>query len=92
MGVLARYVRDKARPEASMAQGYAVDEALGFCTEYFEMYPHHSRRMWDSEEELRDSGELLEGAHQRLTLSQSEVEEIHEHVITHSIHTAELFE
>lgn len=67
-----------------------MDRTLGFCTEYFDMYPHSSRRMWDSEEELRDSGELLEGAHQNVTLSQSEADEIHEHVISHSVHTAEL--
>jgi hypothetical protein len=48
MGVLIRYVRDKARPEASMAQGY---------TEYFNMYLHTTRQVWDSEEELRDFGE-----------------------------------
>lgn len=92
MGVLARYVRDKARPEASMAQGYAVDEALGFCTEYFDMYPHSTRRIWDPEEELRDSGELVEGAHHSVTLSHAELEELHDHVITHSVHTAELLQ
>ena len=43
MAVLARYVQDKARPEASMAKGYAADEVLGFCTEYFDMYPHTVR-------------------------------------------------
>jgi hypothetical protein len=42
MGVLTAYVRDKGRPEASMASGYAVDEALGFCTEYFVLYDHSS--------------------------------------------------
>ena len=29
---LKGYVRNRARPEASMAEGYAIDEALGFCT------------------------------------------------------------
>jgi hypothetical protein len=48
MGVLATYVRDKARPEASMASGYAIDEALGFCTEYLAQYEHSSRRIWDA--------------------------------------------
>ncbi len=29
---LKGYVRNKARPEGSMAKGYAIEEALGFCT------------------------------------------------------------
>lgn len=54
------------------------------------MYPHSSRRVWDSDEELGDSGELLLGAHNAVTLGRSELEQIHEHVIAHSVHTAEL--
>jgi hypothetical protein len=92
MGVLARYVRDKARPEASMAQGYVADEALGFCTEYFDMYPHTTRRVWDFEEELCDSGEVLLGAPRRVTLSPKEIEDIHEYVLSHSLLTTELFQ
>lgn len=90
MGVLAQYVRNKATPEASMASRYSVGTALSFCTEYFDMYPHSTRRMWDEEEELRDSGELLMGAHKRVTLSRSEVEDIHAYVIAHSAETEEL--
>jgi hypothetical protein len=30
------YVRQRAHPEGSMAQGYIMDEALGFCTEYMQ--------------------------------------------------------
>ena len=52
MGLLMKYVRDRSKPEASMATGYNVDEALGFCTKYFKFYPHSKRRMWDEEEEL----------------------------------------
>jgi hypothetical protein len=29
---LKSYVQNCARPEASMAEGYAIDEAFGFCT------------------------------------------------------------
>lgn len=45
MGHLAKYLCNKGKPEACMAQGYAADEALGFCTEYFDLYPHSTRRM-----------------------------------------------
>lgn len=68
MGNLAKYVRKKGRPEAGMAHGYAADEALGFCTEYFDLYPHSTRRMWDPDEELGVSGELLLGGHRNVRL------------------------
>lgn len=90
MGQLAKYVRDKARPEASMAQGYVADEALGFCTEYFDLYLHSTRRMWDPDEELGVSGELLLGGHKSVKLGRAELEQIQEHVISHNVHTAEL--
>lgn len=92
MGVLAHYVRDKARPEASMAEGYAANKVLGFCTEYFDMYPHTIRRVWDSKEELRNFREVLLDALRKVTMSQEEIEDIHEYILTHSIHTAELLE
>ena len=33
---LKEYVRNRARPEGSIAEGYVVDEALIFCSMYFE--------------------------------------------------------
>ena len=33
---LKEYVRNRARPEGSIAEGYVVDEALTFCSMYFE--------------------------------------------------------
>lgn len=35
MKKLKEYVRNKARPEGSIAEGYVVDEALTFCSMYF---------------------------------------------------------
>ncbi|XP_062085691.1 uncharacterized protein LOC133791790 [Humulus lupulus] len=35
MKKLKHYVRNKARPEGSIAEGYVVDEALTFCSMYF---------------------------------------------------------
>ena len=52
MGLLINYVHDRSKLEASMAVGYNVDKALGFCTKYFKLYPHSKRRIWDNEEEL----------------------------------------
>lgn len=33
---LKSYVRNKAQPEGSMAEGYVKDECLTFCSRYFE--------------------------------------------------------
>jgi hypothetical protein len=32
MKTLKGYVRNKVRPKRSMAEGYTIEEALGFCT------------------------------------------------------------
>ena len=91
MGTLTGYVRDRSRPEASMASGYAIDEALGFVTEFFQEYPHSERRIWDPEEEARVTGEVLMGERIGKKLTRERRQSIHEYVTTHSIHTAELF-
>jgi hypothetical protein len=33
-GTLKGYMKNKARPERSMTEGYAIEEAFGFCTKY----------------------------------------------------------
>ena len=38
-----------------------IDKSLGFCIEYFLLYKHSRRRVWDLEEEKRNNGELLMG-------------------------------
>ena len=35
IGKLKQYVRNRARPEGSIAEGYVVSEALTFCSMYF---------------------------------------------------------
>ncbi|XP_076926567.1 uncharacterized protein LOC143589798 [Bidens hawaiensis] len=34
LGHLKRYVRNKAKPEGSIAEGYVVEEAINFCSHY----------------------------------------------------------
>lgn len=36
MGVLKKYVRNHARPEASIAKGYGTEEVIEFCVEFIE--------------------------------------------------------
>jgi hypothetical protein len=62
MKTLKRYVRNMARPEASMVEGYLKDECLGFVTEYLQRFDVVHRRVWDAEEEYGDAEEVLEGA------------------------------
>jgi hypothetical protein len=49
-----RYMINKAKLEGSMAEWYASEEALGFCTEYDE-------GVWDDKEDTTMIDELLEG-------------------------------
>jgi hypothetical protein len=85
LSVLKRYVRNKARLEACMAFGFMYDEALGFCTKYFALYPHTHRHMWDANEKEVDISEVLERHVQFKRLNAMELEAIHEHVITNSV-------
>ncbi len=39
------------KPEASMAEGYIFDEALGLCTKYMESFCATRRCVWDVNEE-----------------------------------------
>jgi hypothetical protein len=47
---LKSFVRNLAKPEGSMAQGYQVEEAVGFFTKYMSTYMPTSRRVWNNQE------------------------------------------
>jgi hypothetical protein len=91
LGVLTKYVRDKSKSEACMATGYSVDESLGFCMEYFTLYPHTRHRVWDWKEEQKNEDEMTLGTATPVCLTDHEVQQIHEYVISHSVHTTELY-
>jgi hypothetical protein len=59
---LKGYVKNMARLEASMAEGYLKDECLGLVTEYLQKFDVVHQRVWDPEEEYGDVEEVLEGA------------------------------
>ena len=61
LGTLKSYVRSKAQPEASMANGYAAEEALGFCTKYLNLQTYTKRHVWENEEEQGMMGALVQG-------------------------------
>jgi hypothetical protein len=74
--VLKKYVRNKSRPEGSMATGYMY---LG------------SGRVWDMDDETCNEGEVLEGSGRRRELSDEERVAIHEFIIANSDVTSALY-
>ena len=79
--VLKKYVRNRNKPEASIATGYLYAEALGFMAEHLSIYPGW-RRIWDPEDDDRSNGEVVEGAPLRRVMPDAELRMIHEFVIS----------
>lgn len=61
LGTLKSFVRNKAHPEASMANGYAAEEALGFCAEYLSLHKHMKIHVWETVEDVSTSASVVEG-------------------------------
>ena len=59
MKTLKDYVRTFAHPEGSIAEGYRMDDTLGFCTEYMRQYQGTVHRVWDPQEEAIMTDEIL---------------------------------
>jgi hypothetical protein len=64
-----------------MVMGYVYDEALGFCTEYFLLFKHTQRMMWDPKEELENVREFLQSRARTKTLTNQKLHLIHEYVL-----------
>ncbi|KAG0571795.1 hypothetical protein KC19_VG043200 [Ceratodon purpureus] len=91
IGHLKSLVRNKARPEGSIAMGYIMEEALGFVTEHFRLYPVRARVIWEMEDDERESGEVLEDKGLKRRWPEEELIQLHEHIINHSIITESLY-
>ena len=83
LGTLKSYVQNKAHPEASMAKGYAAEEALGFCTEYLNLQDHTKRHIWESEEEEGMKASVVEGRGRVFNMSEAELLRAHKYVVMH---------
>lgn len=90
LGTLKSYVRNKTHPEASMANGYAAAEALGFCTEYLNLQAHTKRHVWETAEEQGMSGSVVAGQGRVLKMTAQGVEKAHKYVILHHERTSEM--
>lgn len=74
------YVRNMARPEGSMAEGYQFEEALGFCTEYMAGFDGSVRRVWDADEAESVEREVVEGSSKARKLNDL-CDIVHEYII-----------
>jgi hypothetical protein len=81
MKTLKGYVRNMARPEPSMAEGYLKDECLGFVTEYLQRFDVVHKRVWDVEEEYGDVEEVLEGAGKPYLITAELCDVAHQYVL-----------
>jgi hypothetical protein len=81
MKVLKKIVRTREKPEGSMSEGYSMQEAMGFCTEYMKDFKNVNRRVWDDDEDERVVGEVLEGNGRCFKLSNKERSVIHAYVL-----------
>lgn len=82
MKVLKSHVRNLARPEACMAEGYLKDECIGFVTEYLQKFEATERRVWDEDEEYGDAEEVLQGAGKAYILTPELRDVAHQYVLT----------
>ena len=81
MKVLKIFLRNKAKPEGSICEGYLMQEAIGFCTEYMKDFSNVNRRVWDDDDDQRVAGEVLEGNGRHFKLSNEERIAIHAYVL-----------
>ncbi len=59
--ILKGFVQNKTRLKGSMVEGYALEEALGFCIEYIQGFIATRKRVWDDKEDPNMIDEMLEG-------------------------------
>jgi len=58
---LKGFVKNKAKPEGSMTNGYLREESIGFLNEYLSNYTAIRKRAWDDNEEPAMYDEIMEG-------------------------------
>lgn len=91
MKTLKKHMKNTARPEASIAHGYLVDECLGFITEYMHGFKPVSRRVWDEDAEDGDEYEKTEGGDSTLALTPAMRTTAHEYMLRNNTLMAPLY-
>jgi hypothetical protein len=83
---LKGFVKNKAKPEGSMANGYLREESIGFLNEYLSEYTPTTKRAWDDKEELAMYDEILEGAKRDRGMTPEFMKLVHEFVLENTEH------
>ena len=83
---LKGYVRNFARLEGSIAQGYQTEQALGFIIEYMSKYNITTQRVWDDKEDPSMVDEILEGKGKTKSLEEGFRNAIHDFVLDNASH------
>ena len=91
MMTLKSHVKNRARPEASIAHGYLLDETMGFATSYIHGFDVVRRRVWDADPEDCAEFEVLEGAPTEVTLSRGERDSAHKYILRNNTLTAPFY-
>jgi hypothetical protein len=82
MKTLKNYVRNTARPQASVAKGYVQEECIGFVTEYLQRFDVVERQVWNADEEYGDAEEVLEGGGKPYIMSAALRDAAHKYMLT----------
>ena len=91
MMTLKNHVKTRARPEASIANGYLLDETMGFATSYMHGFDVVRRRIWDADPEDSAEFEVLEGATTDVILSRMKRDAAHRFVLRNSTLTTSYY-
>ena len=70
MKTLKDFVRQRAQPEASMAEGWLVYESMHYINEYLSMVDSNIPLFWDEKEDEKIDGEVLQGVGKEFSLSE----------------------
>ena len=84
MKTLMNHIRNMARPEACMAEGYLKDECIGFITEYLQSFEVTNRCVWDADEEYGDAEEVLQGAGKAYVMTLALRDLAHQYVLSNA--------
>ncbi len=83
---LKGFVKNKAKPEGSMANGYLREESIGFLNEYLSEYTPTTKRAWDDKEEPAMYDEILEGVKRDRVMTAEFLKLIHGFVLDNTEH------
>jgi len=64
-----------------MAEGYVIDEAFGFCTDYMQTYTITSRKVCDDKDDPTMNDEILKGVGRLKILTPKIRDWLHEFVV-----------